>query len=84
MGIERLRAKAAARSSSAELVAEMAMYVPPRCSPSKDAPKNDPSIRDLESEVPDLLTGKGSKVLLLHGQSGSGKSLYVDVDADTL
>ena len=75
--MERLRAKATDRNSSAEVAAEMAMYVPPLSSPSKDTPRGDPSVDHLETSVPQWLNTCTSKVLLLHGQSGSGKSLYV-------
>ena len=61
--------------SSESLVGEVALYVPPLCSPTKDTPDGDASIRDLDDSVMAWLHDDSSQVLLLHGQSGSGKSL---------
>ncbi len=74
---ERLRAKCVARSKSEQTAADLALYVQPLCSPSKDTPEGDSSIRDLDDVVMSWLDDNDSQVLLLHGQSGCGKSLYV-------
>ena len=85
---ERLRAKCEERAISEQVVADLALYVPPRCSPSKDTPNGDASITDLgdvdrgtdvghPGAVMSWLNDESCQVLLLHGQSGSGKSLYV-------
>ena len=74
---ERLRAKCTVRSTSDEVVADLALYVPPLCSPSKDTPDGDASIKNLDGTVMAWLADDDCQVLLLHGQSGSGKSLYV-------
>ena len=74
---ERLRSKHVARLKSKEVTADLELYVPPLCAPSKDTPDGDDSIKDLNDSVTSWLTSDGHQVLLLHGQSGSGKSLYV-------
>ena len=75
---EQLRAKCTARLASEQLAADLELYVPPLCSPSKDTPAGDDSIADLNDAVMAWLSDSAaSQVLLLHGQSGSGKSLYV-------
>ena len=71
---ERLRAKHTARSTSD---ADLDLYVPPLCSPSKDTPASDIAVKDLSDAVTAWLASDSQHVLLLHGQSGSGKSLYV-------
>ena len=87
MCCERLRANSAERVASADVTADLAMYIPPLCSTSKDTPDGDKSIRDLNDAVMAWLMGSdsvgvdddsddGHQVLLLHGQSGSGKSLF--------
>ena len=73
---ERLRAKCTVRSSSEQVAADLALYVPPLCSPTKDTPDGDAGIRDLDDTVMTWLDDDDSQVLLLHGQSGSGTSLY--------
>ena len=74
---ERLRGKHVARLKSKDAAADLELYVPPLCSPSKDTPDGDDSIRDLNDAVTSWLGNDSHQVLLLHGQSGSGKSLYV-------
>ena len=72
---ERLRAKCHQRSATEQLAADLALYVPPMCAPSKDTPDRDASIQDLDHAVMAWLENDSHQVLLLHGQSGSGKSL---------
>ena len=74
---ERLRAKHLTRLKSKEAAADLELYVPPLCSPSKDTPDGDDGIKDLNDAVTSWLESDSHQVLLLHGQSGSGKSLYV-------
>ena len=65
-----------ARLKTRDAAAELELYVPPLCSPSKDTPDgNDSLIKDLNDAVLSWLGSDGHQVLLLHGQSGSGKSL---------
>ena len=79
---ERLKTKQSARLKSKDAAAELELYVPPLCSPSKDTPDGDDSIKDLNDAVMSWLESDSLQVLLLHGQSGSGKSLYVTVIAN--
>ena len=79
---ERLKTKQSARLKSKDAAAELELYVPPLCSPSKDTPDGDDSIKDLNDAVMSWLESDSLQVLLLHGQSGSGKSLYVTVIGD--
>ena len=77
---ERLRANSAARSSSAQVIADLAVYVPPLSSPSKDSPVDgNVPFQTVDDAVMTWLKDTRHQVLLLHGQSGSGKSLYVKV-----
>ncbi len=73
--VEALQALARERYSTEQFQSDEALFVAPRCSPS---PK-DASWSLLQDAIQDWLQQplSQSKVLLLHGHSGSGKSLYV-------
>ena len=75
---EGLRAMSAARASTEQTVTDLALYIPPLCSPTKDTPKDESNpFQELDDAVMQWLSDDENQVLLLHGQSGSGKSLYV-------
>ena len=71
-GIERLHDKCDTRAGDA-LTAELDVYVPPNCSPSKDSDVCLPLSEEVERWLE--VDASGTSVLLLHGNSGSGKSL---------
>jgi hypothetical protein len=72
--VEVLLTRARARFTEEQFLADEAMFVTPKCSPS---PKDmgGPGL-DLDKALDDWLASS-TQVLLLHGHSGSGKSLYV-------
>lgn len=76
--VEALKSRCEAKSRSDDLVADLALYVQPLSSPDKDTPDGDPSVQLLDDAVSAWLKvpANESQVLLLHGHSGSGKSLY--------
>ena len=73
-GVERLRDKSDIRSGTDAAASELDVYVPPDCSPSKESDTGVQLAQEVERWL--RTDTNGTSVLLLHGNSGSGKSLY--------
>ena len=81
MACERLRVSSAARLASEHSTADRALYVDAMCAPSRDV-KDARSLRQEALKWVNDGDWKTSQVLLLHGHSGSGKSLYVSLQVN--
>ena len=73
-GVERLRDKSDIRSGTDAAASELDVYVPPICSSSKESTTGVQLAQEVERWL--STDDNATSVLLLHGNSGSGKSLY--------